>query len=181
MAIPPVIYATFSGLIDGQSIGRLFAGFGIATQNSVSTVHLLFQSTGGNVGDGVSLYNYFRGLPLELHIYNTGTVQSIAVLAYLGAQHRHVSAHATFLLHKSTFTIPTPTTASKYRSLAKTLDIEDARVEAIIRSHATIPPKKWRERSVQDLTFGADDAVQYGVAHNIAEFVVPSGGQLFNL
>jgi len=181
MPLPPVIYATFSGPIDGQSIGRIFQGLGIATQNGVKTVHLLFQSVGGNVGDGIAVYNYFRGLPFELHIYNAGTVQSIAVLAYLGARHRHVSTHATFLLHKSTFTVPAPTPAAKYRELAKTLDIEDARVDAIIKGQVTIPDKKWRQRSRQDLTLVAAEAVQYGIAHDIAEFGLPPDGQQFNL
>jgi ATP-dependent Clp protease, protease subunit len=181
MPLPPVVYATFSGPIDGQAIGRIFGGFGLATQNGVSTIHLLFQSTGGGVGDGVSLYNFFRGLPFELHIYNTGIVQSIAVAAFLGAPHRHSSEHATFLLHNSTFTSPNPTTAANFRKMVQTLDIEDSRIDRLLKAHITMPPKKWRERAVRDLTLTASEAVQYGIAQDIVEFVVPSGSQLFNL
>lgn len=181
MPLPPIVYATFSGPVDGQTIGRLFGGLSTATQGGVSQLHLLFESPGGNISDGISLYNFFRGLPLDLHVYNTGAVQSIAVVAFLGAAHRHTSAHATFLFHKSTFTLPNPTTASKYRTNAKALDIEDVRIETILRAHTTLPPKLWRQRATQDLIITASEAIQYGVAHDGAEFVVPAGGQIFNL
>jgi hypothetical protein len=58
---------------------------GAATQRGVTTVDLLFEPSGGKVGDGVSLFNYFDSFPLELHIYNTGMVASVAVTSFLGA------------------------------------------------------------------------------------------------
>ena len=50
----------------------------------VAHVHLLFQSNGGTVGDGLCLYNFFRSLPISLTFYNTGSVASVAAIAYLG-------------------------------------------------------------------------------------------------
>jgi len=78
--LPSCVYATFAGPIDQQTLPRIFQNFAGATQRGVRELHLLFQSTGGVVGDGISLYNYIRTLPLDLHIYNTGAVHSIAVL-----------------------------------------------------------------------------------------------------
>jgi ATP-dependent protease ClpP protease subunit len=100
-ATPPEVYAVFCGNLDQASVGRIMLGVTTAIANRVPRLHLLFQSSGGLVGDGVCLYSFFRGLPLPLTIYNVGSVSSIAALAYLGAEERKVSAHATFMLHRT--------------------------------------------------------------------------------
>lgn len=64
-------------------------------------MHAVFQSTGGGIGDGICLYNVFKALSIDLTLYNTGHVASIAVLAYLGAKHRKVSRHAAFMIHRT--------------------------------------------------------------------------------
>src|SRR5690348_7377519 len=141
--LPKIAYATFAGSIDQQTLPKIYQGFAGATQTGIGAVHLLFQSTGGMIGDGVSLYNFFCSLPIELHLYNTGSVQSIAVLAYLGAKHRHTSAHATFMIHKSHFPAQLGTNACKMKALSDALGMEDTRIEAILKSETKIPLDKW--------------------------------------
>ena len=97
--LPKTVYATFVGPIDQMSLSRIFQNFGGAVTGKVETVHLLFQSTGGMIGDGISLYNFFIGLPLSLHIYNTGSVQSNRCLGFMGPlrqRHRHAGDHVPF-------------------------------------------------------------------------------------
>jgi ClpP protease-like protein len=79
---------TFVGTIDQASFQRVIAGIAAAMANKVQEVHLLFQSTGGTVADGICLYNFLHRLPVEISLYNVGTVASIGALAYLGAKIR---------------------------------------------------------------------------------------------
>jgi ATP-dependent protease ClpP protease subunit len=181
MQLPETVFASFAGVIDAQSIGRIFQNCAGATQGGAKTIHLLFQSTGGIISDGISLYNFFRSLPLEVHLYNTGGVHSIAVLAYLGAAHRHVSEHANFMIHKSHFGAQAGVNAAKLGSLAESLLAEDARTEAIVKQRTNIPADKWSLHALQEVTFNAQEAVQFGIADDIREFQVPSGHQLFNI
>src|SRR4051794_30276298 len=90
------IYAAFAGQIDQGAVQRIFQSFAGAMTNKISGVHLLFQSAGGFIGDGVCLYNFFRAMPIDLTLYNAGSVCSAAVIAYLGAKKRKTSAYATF-------------------------------------------------------------------------------------
>jgi ATP-dependent protease ClpP protease subunit len=179
--LPPVVYASFAGGIDQQSIGRIFMNFAAATQRGATTVHLLFQSTGGTVGDGIALYNFWRGFPLELHIYNAGAVQSIGTLAYLAGRHRHVSAAGTFSMHKTGISTQPGTSASQIKAIHSSLLADDARTEAIVKANTQIPAKKWALHKFGDVTFNANEAVQFGIAHDISEFVVPPGNQIFNI
>src|SRR5690348_14907235 len=99
--IPPVVYAMYIGNIDQEASQRLASAFATASANGVTEVHLLFQSTGGVIGDGICLHNLFQTLPFDLTLYNTGCVASIAVIAYLGAKSRKSSAYATFMIHRT--------------------------------------------------------------------------------
>src|SRR5689334_8558543 len=124
---PTVVYATLAGQIDQAMVQRVFQGIAVAVNNGVREIHLLFQSLGGGVGEGISLYNYLRTLPIELHIYNAGTLASIAVIAFLGGKHRYASTHATFQIHRTWFnsallTSPVAANATRLRSVADSLE-----------------------------------------------------------
>jgi ATP-dependent Clp protease, protease subunit len=179
--VPKTVYATFVGPIDQTSLSRIFQNFGGAVTGKVETVHLLFQSTGGMISDGISLYNFFIGLPLSLHIYNTGSVQSIAVIAYLGAERRYVSTHGNFMIHKAQWPAGDRAHAAKLEALADTLGAEDARIEAILKAETKIPEEKWRLHALQDVYLTAQDAIKFEIAEDIREFNVPAGSQLFNI
>jgi ATP-dependent protease ClpP protease subunit len=178
---PKVAYAAFAGTIDQQSLPRIFQSFAGASQGGTTEVHLLFQSAGGIIGDGISLYNFFNTVPLKLHLYNTGSVQSIAVLAYLGATYRHTSAHGTFLIHKSHFPTQLGANATKLEALAKNLVLEDDRIEAILKEKTHIPEEKWALHALQDVTFSAKEAVEFGIADDIREFEIAPGSQVYNI
>jgi ATP-dependent protease ClpP protease subunit len=74
------VYAVFSDNVNQATTQRIFANFVGAMEKQFKHVHLLFQSSGGFVGDGICLYNFFSSLPIDLTIYNAGAVQSIALI-----------------------------------------------------------------------------------------------------
>ncbi len=174
-------FATFSGTIDQNSLTRIFNSFNATTQQSYSEIHLLFQSAGGVVGDGVCLFNFFDMFPLRLYIYNMGTVASIAVLAFLGARYRFTNAHATFTICKSRFPAQAATDAKGHRAIADQALLEDKRVEAILKARTQIPAKRWKQHALHDVVFDAQQSVQFGIAKAIGDFQPPVGSQVFNI
>lgn len=182
MPLPSIIYGSLGGPINQDSLSRIFGNLNGATQGGVKVIHLMIQSTGGTVGDGIALHNFFRAFPIEMHAYNGGMVASIAVLSYLGISRRYVSAYASFMIHK-TYTAPqgAPLTASKLKTMTKSLEIDDARTEAILKANTNIPTHLWALHASQDVHFTAQEAVQYGIAHSVKEFQVPAGSQIFQV
>ena len=81
--LPETIYAAFSGNIDVASSHKIVNGLAACMAGGVKAVHLFFHSSGGAVGDGIALYNFFRAMPIDLTIYNPGIVASVAAIAYL--------------------------------------------------------------------------------------------------
>ena len=175
---PHEVWATFAGEIDHLAVNRFFAAFAVASANQVRHVHLLLQSTGGTVADGVCLYNFLSTLPVEVSLYNGGTVASAAASVYLGAKTRKVSATGTFMVHR-TRAAPAGVTAERLQALGKSVLLDDQRTEAILRAHLSLPEDLWEVHKVADLWLSAAEAVEYGMANEIADFAPPKGVRLF--
>jgi ATP-dependent protease ClpP protease subunit len=180
-AVPSDVYGMFVGTIDPDGLQRFANSIDIASKgaaNRLKRVHLAYHCNGGGIGEGIALYNLFRTLPLDLILCNVGTVSSIAVVAYLGAQTRMVSAHGAFIVHRTqTFTQGANT--KTIQNLAQAAILSDQRTDSILRAHIKMPDDKWAHFDHNDLWFSPEDAVKFGLAHKIAEFSPPVGTQLF--
>ena len=174
------VYAVFCGTIDQNAVQRFFQGMAGVMANKITGVHILFQSTGGFIGDGVCLYKFFQSLPVDLTLYNVGTIASIAAIAYLGAKKRKTSAHATFMIHRS-YNFPQAATAARLQAVTQGLTLDDRRTEAILRQHITLSEEKWAELNYNDLVFSGPEAVKIGLAGEVGEFAPPNGTQIYNI
>ena len=178
--LPTEVYAIYCGGIDQANAMKAVNGLTIAMGGKVKHVHLLFQSAGGYVGDGVFLYNLLRSIPIETTLYNVGQISSAGVVAFLGARHKKTTKSATFMIHRSTNS-PQFATASKLGHIAETLILDDERTEAIIRAHVNLPAELWESMKHHDLYLSGEEAVGYGLADEIGEFSPPAGVQVYNL
>jgi ATP-dependent Clp protease protease subunit len=161
-------------------VQRILVGANSWQGKRAARVHLLFQSPGGLVGDGVFLYNYFRAVPFDLYLYNVGQVSSIGTIAFLGGHRRIASAHASFMIHRSTF-IPNMSTAARLQAIGRGLTVDDQRTEAILREHISLEPQQWDELHHHDLILSAPEALKCGLVHEISEVVVPRGSIVISL
>jgi ATP-dependent Clp protease protease subunit len=175
-------YSIFCGAIDQQVVARIFRNLVDVTHTveNIGHLHVLFQSTGGTVGDCVCLHNLFRAFPLDLTLYNVGAIQSGAVTSYLGAKRRQTSAHAQFMLHRSHCSAQFAS-LSRLESTAHSLRMDDARTEAIVRAHTTLPDEMWIRMRESDVFLSGIEAVTYGLADEIGEFAPPPGSRLYLL
>ena len=69
---------TLSGDVNSDMVHRVFEAVADMTEDGVETAHILLQSNGGYVSDGICLYNYLSKLPIKIVTYNAGAVASIA-------------------------------------------------------------------------------------------------------
>lgn len=177
---PQEVYAIFCDGINQEAVKRLSASLSFATQNNITNVHLLFQSTGGSVSDGVCLYNIFKALPIDLTVYNCGSVMSIAAIAFLGAGKRKTSARATFMIHRTTAS-PQSASAGRLHSVAESVVLDDQRTEAILKGHLKLSPEEWTELDSRELWFSAEEAIKAGLAEEVSEFSPPKGSKIYTI
>ena len=154
---------------------------GLTTVGAAGTkrIHILFQSWGGFVGDGVFLYNSLKKFPVEVVLYNAGQVASAAAIAFLGANARKTTANAVFMIHKAANSA-NGAGADKLKAVADNLTIDDARIEEILRAHLKLPEELWTQFRYHDVFLTGADAVSYGMADEVAEFSPPAGVRVLN-
>jgi ATP-dependent protease ClpP protease subunit len=99
--IPEKLYGVFCGDINAVTTQKFVQNLTVASNMGVKHLHIVFQSWGGFVGDGVFLYNFLRSFPVDITFYNIGQISSAGVLAYSGARHRKTTRCATFPFNRS--------------------------------------------------------------------------------
>lgn len=174
-------YGTLAGPVNEFMVQRIFSDFTIAINKKVKVIHLLFQSTGGSVGDGIAIYNYIRNLPIEVIAYNGGSVQSIAVVSFLGAKERKASKTATFMIHRTKLASNIPATSRQLEAAAESIAVDDRRTEFVLHEHIKMPSDKWKIHKDADLVITADQALKYGIIDEITDFLPKPGATIFNL
>lgn len=175
------IYLTFSAIIDQLAVQRFFACIAGATQEGYTDIHILMQTMGGNIGDGVCLYNYFQSLYLTtLTIYNCGNVCSAGVIAYLGGDKRIVSETGAFMIHRAHATFQ-GANSDHVQSRIASLVLDDQRNEAIFKHNIELTAEQSKTHESFDLWLDADQAIAAKIANEKGDFWVPQDGRLINV
>ena len=172
---------TLSGDVNSDMVRRVFDAVADMTEDKLSTAHILIQSNGGYVSDGICLYNFLSKLPIKLVTYNTGAVASIAVTLFLAGQQRYASDTARFMVHKSHATASPGARPDALSIIVEGLRADDQRTERILRSHVALTEDQWMVHAYSDLHLTAEQALEVGLVEAIRDFEIPKGKRLTNI
>ncbi|MES3025048.1 MAG: ATP-dependent Clp protease proteolytic subunit [Pseudomonadota bacterium] len=172
---------TLSGDVNSDMVHRVFEAVQDMTERGIDTAHILVQSNGGYVSDGLCLYNFMQGAPIDFVMYNAGAVASIAVILFLGGERRYASETARFMVHKSHATASPGARPDALNIIVEGLRADDARTESILRRHVELAPEQWTIHQYSDLHLTARDAKTAGLITEVADFSPPRGARLRNI
>src|SRR5262245_2188811 len=172
-----MVCVSFSAEIIPATTEALIALFSNLVNQRVKTVYLTLSTPGGSVMHGMTLYNFLRGLPLELITHNVGNVDSIGNAVFLAGAKRYACPHSTFMFHGVGFDIPGPMRLEE-KSLQERLDAilaDQKRIGSIIEERTHIEKALiadlFREAKTKDATY----AVSCGIIDEIRDFKLPPG------
>lgn len=174
-------YFTLSGDVNSDMVRRVFNAVADITEDKLTTAHILIQSNGGYVSDGICLYNFLSKLPLDIITYNAGAVASIAVTLFLAGRQRHASDTARFMVHKSHATASPGSRPDALSIIVEGLRADDMRTERILRGQVNLTEEQWRVHAYSDLHLTADQALEVGLIESIRDFAPPKGKRLTNI
>jgi ATP-dependent Clp protease, protease subunit len=172
---------TLSGDVNSDMVHRVFEAVAGMTEEGIETAHVLVQSNGGYVSDGLCLYNFLANAPVNFLMYNGGAVASIAVILFLSGTRRYASETARFMVHKSHATASPGSRPEALSIIVEGLRADDARTESILRKHVELTPEQWAIHQYSDLHLNSRDARIAGLINDIADFAPPKGGILRNV
>ena len=172
---------TLSGDVNSDMVYRVFEAVASMSEDGVDTAHLLVQSNGGYVSDGLCLYNFMASSPINFITYNAGAVASIAVILFMAGTRRYASETARFMIHKSHATASPGARPDALNIIVEGLRADDARTEAILRKNIELTPEQWGIHQYGDLHLNARDAKAAGLVDDVMDFAPPKGSRLRNI
>jgi ATP-dependent Clp protease, protease subunit len=177
-----IAYLGYCGVIDSAGVTRIAQAINSAVNQQYDCVHLCFSSIGGYVGDGIFLYNHLRSLPLAVTMHNIGTVASVATTLFVAAERRICSPNGIFMIHP--VAVGTQMQALSSAPLVTALQAalaDEERTDAILRDRTKLPEDVLGARRQSDIYITAKQALEYDLVHEVAEFSLPPGNQIFQI
>ena len=174
-----IIYRGFTGEINPTSATNIAATFADDVEEGYAEIHLCLNSQGGTTDDGIYLHKLIAGLPVKTTIYNLGMVASAAMAVYLAADTRLCSKHGAFLWHQSEMPVRKEAMdAHALHAAFSTALLADQRMNDLLLEKAPNVVKELQSRGGTAHLITPEDAVKFGLADGIAEFDLPSDGEI---
>ena len=176
------IYINFNLEINPQSTQALFKIIQEQLAKKIEKIFLLISSPGGNVDPGIAIYNFLKGLPIEVITHNYGSCDSIAALVFCAGKKRYTVVNSRFLIHGIGLTVQNQ--RFNEINLRETLDSLKNQRETISKIIAKECNKKVEdvEKDMLDgIVLNPDEAIKYGLVTEIKNDLIPSGFNFINV
>ena len=176
------VYVSFSAEISAHTTESLLAVMANCANQKVKAVYLMLSTPGGNVMNGLNVYNVLRGMPFELITHNVGNVDSIGNAIFLAGKKRYACPHSTFMFHGVGFDIKQMRFEEKNLKECLTGILSDQkRIGSIIVERTKLKEDVvaglFTEAQTKDATF----AVSTGIVDEIKDVQIPLGSNVVSL
>lgn len=179
--IPPRVYIVFTAEIVPRTVETLIQALSNLAQTGVPQVYIALSTPGGNVMNGITLYNFLRGVPFNLIMHNLGNVDSIGNAIFLAGKERYACAHSTFMFHGVGFDQPAGRFEEKnLREMLNGIGNDQRRIGSIITDRTNIPQDEVEGLFREAQTKTAEFARERGIVHEIREFQLPGGAPVIS-
>jgi ATP-dependent protease ClpP protease subunit len=179
--VPQTAYVSFSAEINVNTTETLIAAMAQLVNQRIRNVHLLLSTPGGNVMNGMNLYNVLRGLPVHLTTHNVGNVDSIGSAIFLAGEMRYASQHSTFMFHGVSFQAQGALDQKSLLERIGSLNTDQKRIGDIIKSRTSLDEQTIASLFLEAQTKDARFALDCGFVHEIREVQIPAGAPIVPL
>jgi len=149
----------------------------------IPEVYLLLSTGGGQVREGIALYNTLKAMPFKLITHNVSSVDSIGNAVFLAGQPRYAVPHSTFMFHGvgSTARADTRLEEKLLRERLDAIVADQLRIGAVIADRTNLKAKDveglFREAQTKDTAY----AISHGIIDEVREVNLPDGVPLITL
>lgn len=136
------------------------------TEVKASTINLRINSPGGDVFDGVAIYNAVKRHTAQVNVFVDGLAASAASFIAMAGDRVSMSPHSQLMIHEASgLAIGN---AEDMRKLAEMLDKTSDSIAAIYAERAGGTTEEWRARMKDETWYTDQEAVDAGLADEIA-------------
>ena len=178
-----MFYIKFFAPVMPDSINALMQAIDRKLSQGAKRMGLLISTPGGDVFQGLSAYNYLKGVPLEIVTQNFGSVDSIGVVLFCAGSRRLCVPHARFLLHgvMANFAGPVSLEEKQLEERLKALQIDMGAIARIISNVTNKDPQIVLNDMRNRTTLLGEQAVEYGLVHEIKPELFETGAEVISI
>ncbi|MGH8104322.1 MAG: ClpP family protease [bacterium] len=183
MAGNDIFYVKFFAPVLPETVAALMQIVDSKLKQGAKRMGFLISTPGGDVFQGLSAYNFLKGIPLEITTHNFGSADSIGVVLFCAGTKRLSVPHARFLLHGVQMNVHQPSSfeEKQLEEKLKSLQIDMGNIARVIADTV----KKDKNQVLQDMlnrtTLYPEQAVEYGLVHEIKSELFPAGAELVSI
>jgi ATP-dependent protease ClpP protease subunit len=179
----PVVYVSFSAEINANTTESLISLLADCGNQGARHVYLLFSTPGGNIMNGINLYNVLRALPFELTTHNVGNVDSIGNVIFLAGDKRYASPRSTFMFHGVGFDIAAGQRMEErnLKELLASVLADQERMGRIIAERTNLKANAIGPLFLEAQTKDASYAASNGIVHEVRDVEIPAGSPVLTL
>lgn len=177
------IYINFKAPVNPNSVNSLINTVTQKLKEGYIKFVILISSPGGSVFDGLSAYNFLKGIPAEIITHNYGSVDSIGVIIFCAGKKRYSVPNARFLLHGIGFNVTQPTRFEEKQvdERLKGLKIDRENISKVIAENCKKSLKEIEKSMFEGTTLNPKQAIDYGLVHEIKSELFEKGAEVVNI
>lgn len=130
-------------------------------------IKIYIDSCGGSLTDAFTIIDSIRMSKTPVITIATGCAYSAGFFIFISGHKRIAYPHASFLYHEGSAT--NGGTASQFRNFADFYDIQLTQLKQIVLDYTDIDEDEYNKHKKDDWWMTAEDAINYGIADEIAE------------
>ncbi len=181
-----VVIRYFAG-VNAATASQLMQALDNCVRQGVTDVRLLISTQGGLVHEGISLYNFIRGIKAKVNVvtHNFGSVDSIGVVLFAAGQTRRSVPQARFLVHRVANTITATGQLvmgeDQLMQTLKSLQADQQNIARIIAANSNRSVSQVLATMKAQPTLFPDELKKWGLVHEIADIDFPPGADLLTI
>lgn len=168
------VYINFFDGIDPHKVNK-FIQFttDVIKQHNPTELYFFIASNGGDVDSGFVLYNFLVSLQgrLKITMHNTGTIDSIANVIFMGGQNRFAAPNASFLFHGVSMNLGGGQNRTALKEALSRLEGMENRIATTVSKHSKLTEAEltalFQQGEGKDVNFALEKEI-------IKEIKVPS-------
>lgn len=176
------IYLNFNLEINPQSTQALFKIIQDQISKGMRKLNLLISSPGGFVDSGIAVFNFLKGLPIEVVTHNYGSCDSIAALVFCAGLKRYTVCNSRFLIHGISLPIQNQVlNETSLKELTNSLKNNRETISKIISKTCNKKVEDVEKDMLQGIILNPEEAVGYGLVTEIKDNLIPTGVNFINV
>lgn len=159
---------TLLGRVDDESVNSLITQLLYLEKDAPGEeITLYINSGGGEVGNGLALYDVMQHISSPVRTVCVGMAASMAAVLFAAGDRREIFAHSKVMIHDPSISGLERTNALELQAFSQNLLETRKSLAEILAKHTGQSVESILEKTMTDCFFDAESAVEFGLADSI--------------